>query len=66
MRTRLCDTFGIEFPIFAFSHPINLVVNALGTPPRDVVDKVHVHGALVGICNFLDLHPAARAQEAGR
>ena len=20
MRTRLCETFGIEFPIFAFSH----------------------------------------------
>ncbi len=31
----------------ALSHPIKLVVNALGTPPRDVVDKVHAHGALV-------------------
>src|SRR5260370_1381538 len=26
MRTRLCDTFGIEFPIFAFSHCRDVVV----------------------------------------
>jgi NAD(P)H-dependent flavin oxidoreductase YrpB (nitropropane dioxygenase family) len=31
----------------ALSHPIKLLVNALGTPPRDVVDKVHAQGALV-------------------
>jgi NAD(P)H-dependent flavin oxidoreductase YrpB (nitropropane dioxygenase family) len=32
----------------ALSHPIKLLVNALGTPPSDVIAKVHVHGALVG------------------
>ncbi len=34
MRTRLCDTFGIEFPIFAFSHC------------RDVVAAVSKAGGL--------------------
>ena len=36
----------------AMSHPISLLVNALGTPPRDIVDEAHLHGmkvaALVG------------------
>ena len=29
------------------SHPIKLVVNALGTPPPDVIEKAHAHGAQV-------------------
>jgi NAD(P)H-dependent flavin oxidoreductase YrpB (nitropropane dioxygenase family) len=36
----------------ALKHPIKLLVNALGTPPKDIVDKAHAHGvqvaALVG------------------
>ena len=36
----------------ALKHPIKLLVNALGPPPKDVVDKAHAHGvkvaALVG------------------
>jgi NAD(P)H-dependent flavin oxidoreductase YrpB (nitropropane dioxygenase family) len=36
----------------ALSHPISLLVNALGPPPKDIVDEAHEHGvkvaALVG------------------
>lgn len=36
----------------ALEHPIELLVNALGPPPKDVVDRAHAHGipvaALVG------------------
>ena len=31
----------------AFSHPIKLLVNALGVPPQDVIDKAHERGVLV-------------------
>ena len=31
----------------ALAHPIRMLVNALGTPPRDVVDAVHAKGVLV-------------------
>ncbi len=31
----------------ALSHPIKLLVNALGVPPKDVVDKAHAQGVLV-------------------
>ena len=31
----------------AFKHPIKLLVNALGGPPQDVIDKAHDHGVLV-------------------
>jgi len=32
----------------AFEHPASLLVNALGPPPRDVVDLAHEHGMKVG------------------
>jgi NAD(P)H-dependent flavin oxidoreductase YrpB (nitropropane dioxygenase family) len=32
----------------ALKHPIRLVVNALGTPPREMVDRVHGMGIKVG------------------
>lgn len=32
----------------ALRHPIKLVVNALGTPPRDLVDELHARGIKVG------------------
>jgi NAD(P)H-dependent flavin oxidoreductase YrpB (nitropropane dioxygenase family) len=44
MRTRLCDTFGIEFPIFAFSHC------------RDVVAAVSKAGGL-GVLGALAFSP---------
>ena len=31
----------------ALSHPISLLVNALGPPPRDIVDQAHEHGVKV-------------------
>src|SRR3989442_4751038 len=48
----------------ALRHPIKLLVNALGTPPRDVVDKVHEHGVLVAALIGTAEH-ARRQVEAG-
>ena len=31
----------------AFSHPISLIANALGSPPKDVIDEAHSHGVKV-------------------
>jgi NAD(P)H-dependent flavin oxidoreductase YrpB (nitropropane dioxygenase family) len=46
------------------SHPIKLLVNALGPPPQDVVDKAHQHGvpvaALIG-----SVHQALKQKENG-
>ncbi|MDH3680187.1 MAG: nitronate monooxygenase family protein [Acidimicrobiia bacterium] len=32
----------------AFSHPISLVVNALGPPPPDMIERAHAQGVYVG------------------
>ena len=48
----------------ALGHPIKLLVNALGTPPRDVVDNVHEHGVLVAALIGTAEH-ARRQVEAG-
>jgi NAD(P)H-dependent flavin oxidoreductase YrpB (nitropropane dioxygenase family) len=32
----------------AFSHPISLIVNALGPPPPDLIERAHTSGVLVG------------------
>ncbi|MGH1488361.1 MAG: nitronate monooxygenase, partial [Acidimicrobiales bacterium] len=32
----------------AFSHPISLIVNALGPPPPDMIERAHANGVLVG------------------
>jgi NAD(P)H-dependent flavin oxidoreductase YrpB (nitropropane dioxygenase family) len=60
----------------ALQHPIKLVVNALGPPPKEIVDHVHAHGvqvaALVGtaeqalkqIANGVDII-VAQGGEAG-
>lgn len=32
----------------AFSHPISLIVNALGPPPPDMIERAHNQGVLVG------------------
>jgi NAD(P)H-dependent flavin oxidoreductase YrpB (nitropropane dioxygenase family) len=48
----------------ALSHPIKLIVNALGTPPKDVIDKVHAHGVQVAaLCGTVE--HARRHVEAG-
>jgi NAD(P)H-dependent flavin oxidoreductase YrpB (nitropropane dioxygenase family) len=31
----------------ALAHPIKLIANALGSPPKDVIDKAHEHGVKV-------------------
>jgi NAD(P)H-dependent flavin oxidoreductase YrpB (nitropropane dioxygenase family) len=48
----------------ALTHPIKLVVNALGTPPKEMVDRVHGMGIKVG--SLVGKVEHARAQlEAG-
>ena len=47
----------------ALAHPIGLLANALGSPPRDVIDKAHEHGvpvaALVGSAHHAEKQLAA-------
>ena len=43
----------------AFSHPIKLIVNALGSPPKDVIDRAHEQGIRVAAL-------AGKAQHAQR
>jgi NAD(P)H-dependent flavin oxidoreductase YrpB (nitropropane dioxygenase family) len=43
----------------AFSHPIKLIANALGSPPKDVIDRAHAQGVLVAAL-------AGKAQHAQR
>lgn len=43
----------------ALSHPIALIANALGSPPKDVIDQAHEHGVKVAAL-------AGRAQHAVR
>jgi NAD(P)H-dependent flavin oxidoreductase YrpB (nitropropane dioxygenase family) len=31
----------------ALEHPVKLIANALGSPPKDVIDQAHEHGVLV-------------------
>jgi NAD(P)H-dependent flavin oxidoreductase YrpB (nitropropane dioxygenase family) len=39
----------------ALSHPIRLLVNALGTPPKDVIDTVHARGVQVAaLCGSVE------------
>jgi NAD(P)H-dependent flavin oxidoreductase YrpB (nitropropane dioxygenase family) len=48
----------------ALAHPIKLLVNALGTPPKDVIDKVHARGVRVAaLCGSVE--HARRHVEAG-
>ena len=43
----------------ALAHPICLIANALGSPPKDVIDQAHAHGVKVAAL-------AGRAQHAQR
>ncbi|WP_396906551.1 NAD(P)H-dependent flavin oxidoreductase [Mycolicibacterium phlei] len=44
----------------ALKHPIKLIANALGSPPKDVIDRVHEHGvpvaALAGSAKHAQRH----------
>lgn len=48
----------------ALSHPIKLLANALGTPPKDVLDRAHYQGVLVAAL-VGSPHQAVRQKEAG-
>jgi NAD(P)H-dependent flavin oxidoreductase YrpB (nitropropane dioxygenase family) len=48
----------------AFSHPIKMVVNALGVPPRFMIDRARREGALVGALTGAKEH-AIKHAEAG-
>ncbi len=48
----------------ALRHPIKMIVNALGAPPRDVVDRVHGHGILIAAL-IGSVEQARRQVEAG-
>jgi NAD(P)H-dependent flavin oxidoreductase YrpB (nitropropane dioxygenase family) len=48
----------------ALSHPIKLLANALGTPPKDVIDNVHSKGVLVAAL-VGTVEQAKRQVEAG-
>lgn len=43
-------TYNQALPLMdvAFSHPISLIVNALGPPPPDMIERAHANGVLVG------------------
>jgi NAD(P)H-dependent flavin oxidoreductase YrpB (nitropropane dioxygenase family) len=43
----------------AFGHPMSLIANALGSPPKDIVDRAHEHGVKVAAL-------AGKAQHAER
>lgn len=48
----------------ALSHPIKLLANALGPPPREMVEKAHAHGVLVAaLCGRAD--QASKQKESG-
>jgi NAD(P)H-dependent flavin oxidoreductase YrpB (nitropropane dioxygenase family) len=49
----------------ALNHPkVRLIANALGTPPQDVIDRVHASGRLVAaLCGRV--HQAVRHKQAG-
>jgi len=48
----------------AFSHPIKMIVNALGVPPKDLIDRAHEQGVLIGGLCGKPKH-AIRQKEAG-
>lgn len=48
----------------ALSHPIKLIANALGSPPKDVIDQAHAKGVLVAALAGKAEH-AVKHREAG-
>ena len=57
-------TFAREQVDIALKHPIKLLANALGPPPKDVIEKAHSHGVKVAALAGKAKH-AARHQSSG-
>ena len=46
----------------ALAHPIKLIANALGSPPKDVIDQAHDHGVLVAALAGKAVHAQRHVQ----
>src|SRR5689334_22927032 len=46
----------------ALSHPIKLIANALGSPPKDVIDQAHEHGVKVAALAGKAVHAQRHVQ----
>ena len=46
----------------ALSHPISLIANALGSPPKDVIDQAHAHGVKVAALAGKAVHAERHVQ----
>lgn len=46
----------------AFKHPIKMFVNALGVPPKAIIDRAHAQGMLVGALTGAKEHAIKHAQ----
>ena len=46
----------------ALSHPIALIANALGSPPKDVIDQAHAHGVKVAALAGKAVHAQRHVQ----
>lgn len=78
MKTALCEMFGIEAPIVAFSHcrsnalldvafsfpGVRAMVSAIGTPPPEILERAHARGIKVGAMVGQVKH-AIRQRDAG-
>ncbi|HEY1737674.1 MAG TPA: nitronate monooxygenase, partial [Acidimicrobiia bacterium] len=46
----------------ALAHPIKLIANALGSPPKDVIDQAHAHGVKVAALAGKAVHAQRHVQ----
>ena len=46
----------------ALAHPISLIANALGSPPKDVIDQAHAHGVKVAALAGKAVHAERHVQ----
>jgi NAD(P)H-dependent flavin oxidoreductase YrpB (nitropropane dioxygenase family) len=46
----------------ALAHPISLIANALGSPPKDVIDQAHAHGVKVAALAGKAVHAQRHVQ----
>ena len=46
----------------ALAHPISLIANALGSPPRDVIEQAHDHGLMVAALAGKGVHAPRHVQ----
>ena len=50
----------------ALAHPIKLIVNALGPPPKDVIDQAHAHGVKVAALAGKAVHAQRHVEQRRR